>query len=425
MPPPPGPAFTRYQKIIVAILATLQFTIILDFMILSPLGAILMPKLSMVPQQFGFVVSAYAFSAGVSGLLASGFADRFDRKRFLLFFYTGFIVGTLFCGLAPTYELLLAARIITGIFGGVVGSISFAIITDLFPPTMRGRVMGVVQTAFSASQILGIPAGLYISNAWGWHAPFLVIVAFGVVLGAVVVVVMKPVNAHLANRLERHPLQHLFDTLSNSLYLQAFATTALLSLGGFMLMPFGSAFSVRNLGLTFEQLPMIYLVTGICSMLAGPIVGRLTDAWGGMKTFFVGSALTLVLVLIYTHLGITPLPLVILVNVVLFVGVSARMISSQALISIIPEQRSRGAFMSVSSSVQQFSGGVGAATAGWIVLAPKEGPLQHFDLIGYIVSIATVITVLLMFLLTKRSRALRAVEATVAAAADTAPGHRA
>ena len=158
-------------------LAFLQFTIILDFMIISPLGAILLRDLHLPTQKFGLVVSVYAFSASLSGLLAAGFADRFDRKKLLLFFYTGFTGGTLFCGLAPTYQLLLAARIVTGVFGGVIGSISMAIITDLFPLNMRGRVMGVVQTSFAASQVLGLPLGLYLANRWGWHAPFLMIVA--------------------------------------------------------------------------------------------------------------------------------------------------------------------------------------------------------------------------------------------------------
>lgn len=160
-------AFTPYQKFVVAVLAFLQFTIILDFMILSPLGAILMPSLKITPSQFGLVVSAYAFCAGSAGLLASGFADRFDRKRLLLFFYCGFLAGTLFCGLAPNYEMLLAARMLTGLFGGVIGSIVFAIATDLFPLEMRGRVMGVVQTAFAGSQVLGIPLGLYLSTKYG------------------------------------------------------------------------------------------------------------------------------------------------------------------------------------------------------------------------------------------------------------------
>ena len=170
--------FTSYQAFIVAILAILQFTVVLDFMVLSPLGAILMPELKILPSEFGLVVSAYAFSAGASGLLAAGFADKFDRKKILVFFYTGFVLGTLFCALAPNYELLLAARIVTGLFGGVISSISFAIISDLFAMQLRGRVMGFVQMAFGVSQVLGITIGLWLANNYGWHSPFMMIVIF-------------------------------------------------------------------------------------------------------------------------------------------------------------------------------------------------------------------------------------------------------
>ena len=175
--------FTPYQKFVVAILAFLQFTIILDFMIISPLGAVLMPALKITPSQFGLVVSVYAFSAGAAGLLAAGFADKYDRKKLLLFFYTGFVIGTLLCGLATSYAFLLVARLVTGLFGGVIGSIVFAITTDLFPMSKRGRVMGFVQTAFAASQILGLPSGLYLSNHWGWNAPFFMIVAVSIMIG--------------------------------------------------------------------------------------------------------------------------------------------------------------------------------------------------------------------------------------------------
>src|SRR6202042_224197 len=161
--PAPAEKFTRYQVAVVAILAFLQFTVVLDFMILSPLGAMLMQELHVGPAQFGLVVSAYAFSAGLSGLLTAGFADRFDRKKLLLFFYSGFLAGTLLCGLASSYHWLLLARMITGLFAGVVGSISFAIVTDLFPLELRGRVMGVIQTAFAASSVLGIPLALLLS----------------------------------------------------------------------------------------------------------------------------------------------------------------------------------------------------------------------------------------------------------------------
>ena len=125
-------AFSTYQKCVVALLAFLQFTIILDFMIMSPLGATVMFALKVTPSQFGAVVSAYAFSAGISGILAAGFADRFDRKKLLLFFYSGFVLGTLLCGVAPSFHFLMFARMITGLFGGVIGSVVFAITADLF-----------------------------------------------------------------------------------------------------------------------------------------------------------------------------------------------------------------------------------------------------------------------------------------------------
>ena len=162
----PAAAFTSYQKFVVAMLAFLQFTIVLDFMMLAPLGALVIPALKISPSQFGLVVSTYAFSAGLSGLLTAGFADRFDRKKLLIVFYSGFLAGTILCGLASSYPMLLIARMVTGLFAGVVGSVSFAIVTDLFPIQMRGRVMGIMQTAFAASTVLGIPLALYLSNRW-------------------------------------------------------------------------------------------------------------------------------------------------------------------------------------------------------------------------------------------------------------------
>jgi predicted MFS family arabinose efflux permease len=402
-PPAPPVAFTRYQKGVVALLATLQFTIILDFMILSPLGAILMPSLHITAGQFGWVVSVYAFAAGAAGVLAAGFADRFDRKKLLIVFYSGFVVGTLCCALAPNYQMLVFARMITGLFAGVVGSTVFAIITDLFPPQARGRVMGVVQTAFAASQVLGIPLGLFLANHWGWHVPFMAIVAFGLGVIAFIAAFLQPVDAHLRLTEARvGAFDHLLHTVTTPRYLQGFATTALLATGGFMLMPFGSAFSVNNVGVSMAQLPLIYLFVGATSILAGPLVGRLNDRIGSLKTFAIGSSLSIVMCLIYTHLAITPLWIFILVNVVLFVSVSARMISSQALISQVPAPASRGAFMAINSSVQQVSGGLAAALAGAIVYAPAKGPLQHFEIIGYVICSATALTLIMMVALARR-----------------------
>jgi predicted MFS family arabinose efflux permease len=388
---------SRYQKFVVALLAFLQFTVILDFMTLSPLGATLMPALHITPAQFGLAVSAYAFSAGTSGLLAAGFADRFDRKRFLLFFYAGFVLGTLFCGVAPTYPLLVAARMITGVFGGVLGSIVFAITTDLFPYEMRGRVMGFVQTAFAASQVLGIPVGLYLANIWGWHAPFLLIVAVSLLVGVAIVLYLKPIEGHLAAQDRRvNAFAHLYATVAKPRYLQAFATTALLATGGFMLMPFGSAFTVHNLAIPIERLPLIYLVTGVCTIFTGPLIGRAADRFGKFRTFVFGPGLGIFMVLLYTRLGPTPLAGVIAVNTVMFVAIFSRMIPSQALMSAIPAPSERGAFMSVSSSVQQISGGVASVIAGLIVSERADGVLLHFEQLGYVVAGASLVTLFMM-----------------------------
>lgn len=220
-----------------------------------------MPKLNINPSQFGMVVSVYAFSAGLSGILAAGFADKYDRKKILLFFYIGFIFGTLLCGLATSFEFLLLARMVTGLFGGVIGSIVFAITTDLFPLEARGRVMGFIQTAFAGSQILGLPFGLYLATHWGWHLPFMLIVVVSAIVGIIIWKFLKPIDAHLAKHPDTHPLHHFIQTIKNVSYLKAFASVALLSIGGFMIMPFASAFSVNNLGIDLDHLPMVYMTT--------------------------------------------------------------------------------------------------------------------------------------------------------------------
>lgn len=415
------PGFTPYQKFVVAILSFLQFTIILDFMIMAPLGAVMMPALSMTTAQFGVVVSAYAFSAGAAGLLAAGFADRYDRKKLLVFFYTGFVIGTLLCGLAPNYPFLVAARIVTGLFGGVIGSIVFAITTDLFPMEKRGRVMGFIQTAFAASQILGLPAGLYFSNLWGWHAPFFMIVAVGTIVGVFIVIYLKPIDGHLHLNVDHNPLRHLAKTLGNRRYHLAFGATALLSIGGFLLMPFGSNFTVHNMGIHVDNLPIIYLVTGIFSIVIGPLVGRAADRFGKMPVFTFGSLLSIVMVLIYTHMGTSTLPIVILVNTVMFVGIFSRMIPSQVLMSAIPEASMRGSFMSVSSSLQSIAGGCASVVAGMIVVQRADGFVEHFDTLGYIM-VGTALVALLMMTLINRAVSQKLTSAPAAPPLDV-PSH--
>jgi predicted MFS family arabinose efflux permease len=410
--------FSGYQKFVVAVLAFLQFTIVLDFMMLSPLGALVMPALHIGPSKFGLVVSVYAFSAGTSGFLTAGFADRFDRKKLLMVLYCGFVLGTVLCGLASTYRTLLAARMITGLFAGVVGSVSFAIVTDLFPLQMRGRVMGVIQTSFGASSVLGIPFALYLSTHWSWNVPFFMVAAICSVVGVVIHLGLRPVVAHLQLHPDRNPLHHLLHTLAQPRYLQGFATTALLSIGGFMLMPFVSAFNVYNIGIPVKKLALLYFITGLFSVVCGPLIGRASDSIGKFRVFTAGCAITIVMVVVYTHLGVTPLWLLILISIVLNVGIFSRMIASQALISGVPAPPDRGAYMSITSSLQSVAGGIASAVAGLIVVQTQAGPLLHFDILGYILVVTTLITLSMMYFINRRIEGSRAAPLAAASQAE-------
>lgn len=388
------PSFTSHQKFIIAILALLQFTVILDFMVISPLGDILMKSLDMTTSNFGFAVSAYAFSAGISGLLAAGFADRFDRKKMLVFFYTGFIIGTICCAFSTTYWMLLAARIVTGLFGGVIGSVSLAIVTDLFVIHQRGRVMGFIQMAFATSQIFGIPVGLYFANNWGWHSAFLMIAALGVLILLAIIFKMNPVNKHLELQSEKSPLLHLWHTLQNKHYQVGFAAIAFLSVGGFMLQPFGSAFLVNNIHISHEQLPMVFFFTGLSVLVIMPFIGKLSDRVSKFRLFAIGSLISIVMILIYTNLGPVPLWEIVVINMILFMGIMSRMIPATTLNTGIPDMKDRGAYMAITSSLQQIAGGIAAVCAGFIVhQETKISPLENYNILGFVIAGVTLCSV--------------------------------
>ena len=380
--------FTNYQKLVIVLLALLQFTIVLDFMILAPLGDYLMKSLSIAPSGFGVVVSSYAFSAGASGILAAGFADKFDRKKMLLFFYSGFILGTLCCALSTSYEMLLGARIVTGLFGGVIGAISMTIITDLFAPHQRGRVMGFVQMTLAASQILGIPIGLYLANIWGWHSTFLMIVGLALLITLTIVLKLKPIDKHLAVQSDKNAFLHLWHAVSNKSYQTGFLATAFLSVGGFMLMPFSSAYLINNINISQDQLPLVFMFTGLGSIVVMPLIGKLSDRVDKFMLFSAGSVIAVIMSIVYTNLVPVPVWQVVIINMILFAGIMSRMIPATTLTMSIPEMADRGAFMSVNSSLQQMAGGIAAICAGLIVSQKtKSSPLEHYDTLGLVVAV--------------------------------------
>lgn len=394
--------FSSYQKKVIALLAIVQFTIVLDFMVMAPLGDMLMKSMNLDTKQFASAVSAYAFSAGASGLLAAGFADKFDRKKILLFFYMGFILGTFVCGIATTFPVLMAGRIVCGLFGGVMGSISMAIVADLFEYQLRGRVMGFVQMAFAVSQVAGIPFGLYLANNFGWEAPFLLIVAMSILTALFIWKILKPVSQHMENGSNLHPFLHLKNTVSNRAYILPFVTTALLSIGGYLMMPFSTPFLINNVKITQQQLPFIYVLTGIGSMVIMPMIGKISDRAGKYPTFIAGSIVAMIMIYIYTHLAPSPIWIVVVVNTIMFAGIMSRAIPATALMSAVPTPEDRGAFMSINSSLQQVAGGVASVLAGFIIYQQASGQILHFETLGYVTLLMIVICALLMFYIDRR-----------------------
>src|SRR5690606_25793297 len=281
-------------------------------------------------------------------------------------------------------------------------SISMAIVTDLFVLEQRGKVMGLIQMSFAASQILGIPLGLWMATHWGWHSTFFALVILSLFIGIAVVFKLKPVTEHLKFRNNKSPILHLWHTIKRKDYRTGFVAIMLLSMGGFMIAPFSSDFYVNNVKINIEDVPIIFMWSGIASVFIMPLIGRLSDRFDKLNLFVIGTVIACVMVIISTNLGPTPLWKVVIINILMFVGIMSRMVPSQALNSAVPEAEDRGAYMSVNSSLQQLAGGLGAIFAGFIVVkADATSPLKHFDTLGYVMVVIMLLCIFLMWRVNK------------------------
>jgi predicted MFS family arabinose efflux permease len=376
--------FSGYQKLVLLILALLQFSIVLDFMIIAPIGDILIKTLNINTVQFGLVVSSYAFSAAISGIAAAGFIDKYDRKKALLVFLVGFILGTLFCALSQNYIEMLLARVVTGVFAGLSSSVILTIVTDLFAINQRGRAMAGVQMGFAVSQIMGIPAGIFIANHLGWHFTFLLIVFVAVVLFFAIYWIIKPIDQHLLQQSDKNAWLHLWHTMTNKHYQTGFMAVAFLTIGGFLIMPFSAVFLVNNVHITNAELPMVFFWTGLSSLIVMPLVGKLSDQVDRFTIFALGSVAAIGMVYVYTNMQVTPLWQVVCINILMFAAIMCRMSPAMALNTMVAKPQDRGAYMSICASLQQTAGGLASVVAGSIVVQTANGPLQHFDLLGYL-----------------------------------------
>jgi predicted MFS family arabinose efflux permease len=209
---------------------------------------------------------------------------------------------------------------------------------------------------------------------------------------------MQPITAHLSIQRDKKAITHLAHTVAKRNYRIGFLTTALLSMGGFFIMPFGSSFAVNNLHVSQGDLKILFMVAGISSLFIMPIVGRLSDKIDKFAIFAVASVWMMIAVWVYTNLGPTPFWLVICLNIVMMMGIMSRMVPATALITGIPDMADRGAFMSINSSLQQMAGGIAATVGGKILVQKtKTSPLEHFDTLGYLVIIFAIVCVVMLY----------------------------
>lgn len=383
------------EKFILLALTAVQFTNILDFVILMPLGPQLMRVFSISPQQFGLVVSAYTFSAGVSGFLAAFFLDRFDRKKSLLTLYAGFIVGTFLCSVAPTYLFLLGARVIAGMFGGILGATILSIVGDLIPYERRGNAMGMVMTSFSLAQIAGVPAGLFLANHFGWHTPFVFLAASAAICWIVSARILPSMGAHLRSEIQESPFETVKALLSEAPTQRALAFMVTLIMAGFAIIPYLSPYFVSNVGRTEADLPYIYFFGGAATIISSRVIGKLADRYGKLPVFTYITMLSIAPVLLITNLPAVSLPVAIVVLTVFMVLVSGRAVPSMAMVTATVHPKRRGSFMSINASVQQFSAGIASFGTGLIIGKGENGSLTNFGVVGLITTVATLACILL------------------------------
>ncbi|TAK97535.1 MAG: MFS transporter [Verrucomicrobia bacterium] len=374
----------RYsERTILLLLAAVTFTHILDFMVMMPLGPMLMHDLNITPAGFSHLVAAYTISAGVVGLLAAPFMDRYDRRKVLLITYTGFFLGTLACGLSQNAGTLLIARATCGAFGGISGATVMAIVGDIVPPQRRATGMGIIMSAFAVAAALGVPFGLYLAQKFRWEMPFFLVAAFAVVIWVLVFMTLPSVRDHLDDS-AIHGFHTFLELIRDPNAGRALMFMSALVMGHFAIIPLLAAYLVSNVGLPEDKLFLIYMVGGVCSALTAPRFGRLADRIGRFRVFagliVVASFVTLTI----ANSGRLPVWGVLVLAGLFFTFASGRFVPGQAILSLAVPSRRRGSFMSLTSCTRDLTSGITSSLGGWIVTRSPNGQLVNYDKLGWL-----------------------------------------
>ena len=376
-------------------LAGIQFTHIVDFMVMMPLGPQFTQLFNISDAKFGLLVSAYTFSAGASGLLASFYVDRFSRKKLLLTLYALFAAATMACGLAQSYDTLMLARIAAGAFGGVLAAMAQTIVADVIPFERRGRAMGIVMSSFALASVAGVPAGLFLAAQSNWHTPFFVIAGVCVLLAIGAWVTLPPLADHLLHQ-RSSPLSSILQVLRDKNHQKAFAFTALMMIAGFTVIPYITIYTTINGGLTVQQIPYVYLLGGAATLFTARWIGRLTDSIGKAKMFKITAWFAMLTIFLVTTSAAYGLWGILLVTTLMFIGMNGRMIPGMALATSAANPKLRGTFMALNSAVQSAAMGLATFVGGLVISRDAQGLVQNFWVNAAIGGVATVLSVLLV-----------------------------
>ena len=384
---PSAPPSPRSEGLVLLTLAGIQFTHILDFMIIMPLGPQLIRLLNINTHEFGLLLSSYTFTAAASGLLAATYIDRFDRRKLILTIYGLFMLATLTCGLAPNYATLLIARALAGAFGGVLGALVQTMVADLIPFERRGQAMGTIMTAFSLSTVAGVPLGLLLANhlpSIGWRAPFFFIVLLSAMFFFIAYKLLPSLTSHMIRPAQGNIFKQIYAVAKVGNHLKAFAFVSLLMMAGFTVVPYIALYTTSNLGLPESFLTIIYLCGGAATFFTSRAIGRMADKYGKQQAFIWITFASFIPLLITTHLVPVPWWVVLINSTVFFILVPGRMIPGMALVTAAASSQVRGTFMSLVSSVQMLASGLASLIAGLIITRTAGGQIEHFNIVGYI-----------------------------------------
>ncbi len=382
------------ERYLLLTLAGMQFSHILDFMIMMPLGPILIKAFGISTHEFGLLVASYSFSAALSGLLAATFIDRFERKRMLLSVFGLFGLATLACGLAPSYATLLIARGFAGVFGGVMGAMVQTIVGDVIPFARRAKAGGIVATAFSLSTIAGVPLSLWLANHIGWRTPFVLIAVITVLFILIGLRILPELHHHISAQKRAHPFVEMFAVLRDANHLRALLFSALIIFSGFTVIPYITIYAVGNVGITQHEIPFIYLVGGAATLITARLIGHWADLRGKVKIYRLVAVGALLPLFVVTHIGTAPLWLWLICTTVFFVLVSGRMIPAMAIITSAAQPHLRGTFMSLNGTVQAFAMGLATTLAGFIITQNSAGQIVDYGLVGYVAIAGNVLAIL-------------------------------